>query len=38
MMFTFYSPLSSSQKKKNESSKLLELMPMKCIKLMMLIL
>ena len=37
MMFTFYSPLSS-QKKKNESSKLLELMPMKCIKLMILIL
>ena len=37
MMFTFYSPLSSSQNK-NESSKLLELMPMKCIKLMILIL
>ena len=38
MIFTFYFPLSSSQKKKNESGKLLKLMPMKCIKLMMLIL
>ena len=34
MIFTFYSTLPSSQKRKNESGKLLRLMPMKYIKLM----
>ena len=36
MIFTLYSPLPFSQKKKNESGKSLRFMPMKYIKLMIL--